>query len=244
MSYLIVAIHDAAPPYLETLREITTWLDQNAIRPRCIKVIPDYLHCWNILDHRDFLDWMLEEKEKGHEIIQHGYSHQAPEKLSGAVIRLQDRFITNGEAEFLTRDYRKLKMTLEEGRRIMEKAGVSCSGFTAPTWYQSREAIHAIQDCGFRYFTTLSAIYDCQRKRRFFSLAMGFQGVNGSLEYLNMWGNILMRRTGLLCSPLARIVLHPRNGCKSRPFVQALEGILQLSRKRELVTYRQFLELE
>ncbi len=91
MNYLIVSIHDAALPYLKQLREITSWLEQNSIHPCCIKVIPNYLDCWNILDHRVFLDWLLEEKEKGNEIIQHGYSHQAAEKQRGMMAHLRNR---------------------------------------------------------------------------------------------------------------------------------------------------------
>lgn len=175
MNYLVVSIHDAAPPYLGQLKEITAWLDQYSIRPRCIKVVPNFLDRWNILEHRDFLDWLLEEKEKGHEIIQHGYTHLSAEKQRELINYLRDRFITNNESEFLHRDYEKAKMALEEGRKILNGAGVICYGFTSPTWFQSQEAVQAIEDFGFRYFTTHSAIFDCEKQKRHSSMAMGFQ---------------------------------------------------------------------
>ena len=83
MNYLVVSLHDAAPPYLEKLKKITGWLDQHSIRPYCIKVIPNFLGCWNILESPEFLDWLLREKEKGHEIIQHGYTHREGEGQRG-----------------------------------------------------------------------------------------------------------------------------------------------------------------
>lgn len=84
-------------------------------------------------------------------------------------------FNTNNESEFLHRDYEKAKMALEEGRKILNGAGVTCYGFTSPTWFQSQEAVQAIEDFGFRYFTTHSAIFDCEKQKRHSSMAMGFQ---------------------------------------------------------------------
>ena len=75
-------------------------------------------------------------------------------------------------------------------------------------------------------------------------MAMGYQGVNSYLEYLNMWGNSIMRKTGFFCSPLARVVLHPWQDNGSQLFSRALKGILHLFQRRRLVTYQQFLELK
>jgi len=147
MNYLIVSIHDAAPPFLDELKALSAWLDQNSIRPRSIKVIPNYLDQWNILEHKEFLDWVLSEKSKGSEIIQHGYNHNAGAQKKGYSDRLRDKFITKNGAEFLKSGYEKARKRIEKGKQLMEKAGLSCSGFTSPTWYQSKETGQAIQDC-------------------------------------------------------------------------------------------------
>lgn len=243
MNYLVVSLHDAAPPYLEKLKEMTSWLDHHSILPRCIKVVPNYQGRWNILHHKDFMDWLLKEKGKGSELIQHGYTHRAQHRPNGWIDILREKCITNHESEFLAKDYEKLRESLVEGRRILEEAGIQSSGFTSPTWHQSQEATQALRDSGFRYFTTISSIFDCEKQSKIFSMAMGFQGVNSLLEYLNMAGNSLMRRTGFLCSPLARMVLHPCSLCANFPFAQALKGVLRLSQKRKLVTYCQYLNL-
>lgn len=243
MKYLIVSIHDAAPYYLEELKEMTHWLDENAISPRCIKVIPNFHSKWNILEDKEFMEWLLKEKEKGHEIIQHGFTHADSKRQKGIWNRFHSTFVTRHSAEFQRTSYEETKMAVEEGRQILDKAGIQCFGFTPPTWLQSTEASQAIQECGFRYFTSLSSIFDCQKQKNFFSIAIGFQGVNSLLEYLAMAGNSVMRRTGLFCSPLARVVLHPHRIEGSRPFAHTLKDILTLSRTRKLITYYQYINL-
>ncbi len=242
MRYLTVALHDATPPYLEDLKEISEWLDQKSIRPRCIKVIPNYLDQWNILNHSEFLDWVLSQEEKGCEIIQHGYTHRTHAEQKGLFNRLRNKHITKNDAEFLKSDYEEARKYIEKGKQILEEAGLKCSGFTSPTWYQSKETTRAIQDCEFRFFTTVSSIYDCRKNKKIFSLAMGYQGVDSFLEYLFMFGYGVMRKTGLFCSPLARMVLHPGYVSINRPLAHALKGIVQLSKKKKLITYQDFLD--
>jgi predicted deacetylase len=242
MKYLIVSVHDAAPPFLDELKALSARLDQNSIRPRSIKVIPDYRGRCNILEHREFLDWVLSEKSKGSEIIQHGYNHKADAQEKGYSDRLRDKYITKNDAEFLKSDYEKARKRIEEGKQIMEEAGFTCSGFTSPTWYQSQETGQAIQDCGFRYYTTVSSVFDCQKHQNIPSLAMGYMGMDFLLEYLAMFGHSLMRKTGLFCSPFARMVLHPGAVSEKGPQSCALKEIQKLSQKRDLITYQDLLD--
>lgn len=244
MRYLTVALHDATPPYLEELKEISAWLDQESIRPRSIKVIPNYLNRWNILHHREFLDWVLSQEENGCEIIQHGYTHRTNAEQKGLFDRLRNKHITKNDAEFLKSDYEEARKYIEKGKQILEEVGLKCSGFTSPTWYQSKATARAIQDCEFRFFTTVSSIYDCWRNKKIFSLAMGYQGMDSFLESLSVFGHTVMRKTGFFCSPLARVVLHPRHVSMNSPLARALKGISQLAQKRKLITYQDFLDMK
>jgi predicted deacetylase len=242
MKYLIVSIHDAAPPYLDELKALSAWLDQQSIRPRSIKVIPDYLGQWNILEHRKFLDWVLSEKNKGSEIIQHGYKHKADAHKKGYRDRLRDKCITKNEAEFSKSGYEESRKRIEKGKQIMEEADLICSGFTSPTWYQSKDAGQAIQDCGFRYYTTVSSVFDCQKHQNTPSLAMGYLGTNPVLEHLASLGQHVIRKTGLFCSPYARMVLHPGVVSENGPLRWALKEIHKFSQNRDLITYQSLLD--
>ncbi len=242
MHYLIVSIHDAAPPFLDELKALAAWLDQRSLLPRSIKVIPNYLERWNILEHSEFLDWVFSEKSKGSEIIQHGYSHRADAAKKGLADRLREKYITRNGAEFFRTGYEKARKRIEEGKQIMEEAGLICSGFTSPTWHQSKETVRAIQDCGFRYCTTGFSIFDCKRQKNIASPAMGYLGMHSFLEYLSMFGHRVMRKTGFLCSPFARMVLHPGAVFEKGPLSFALKEIWKLSQKRRLITYSSLLD--
>ena len=236
------AIPVAAPPYLNELMHISAWLDDHKVSPRCIKVIPNYLGRWNILGHKDFLTWLREERDKGSEIIQHGYSHREKEKAKTLSKGFKDRFITRQNAEFKNADYEQASSAIKDGQNILEEANVSCSGFTSPTWYQSRETDKALKDCGFSYYTSYSWILGCRTEKNVRSSAMGDLGLDFPLGPMNILGNACMAATGFRCSPLARIVLHPQRPRHRRPYIHAVNSILKLARKRELVTYEQYMD--
>jgi len=243
MKYLVVSVHDAAPPYLDELRNISSWLDDHSIFPRCIKVIPNYLGLWNILEHANFLSWLREERDKGSEIIQHGYLHSVREKAGSFGFRLIDRFITRKNAEFMSADYKYARAAIKKGQDILKEANFPCTGFTSPTWFQSRETDKALSDCGFLYYTSYSWILDGRKGKHVSSSAMGDLGLGFPLGQMNIMGNVLMGATGFRCSPLARIVLHPQTSHNALRFIHALNSIIWLARKREITTYKHFIEL-
>ena len=172
MKHLVVSVHDAAPPYLENLKRISEWLDRNSIRPRCIKVVPNYKARWNILDFQGFMEWLQEEKEKGSEMIQHGYTHTGRENSGSLSFRLRSKCFTHQNAEFMGANYTEARAAIEAGQNILKNGNIFCSGFTSPTWYQSKETKKALQDCGFLYYTSYSWVMDGRKDQRVLSSAM------------------------------------------------------------------------
>lgn len=65
---------------------------------------------------------------------------------------------------------------------------------------------------------------------------MGFYGIDSPVEYLAAFGTGVMKKTGFLCTPFARAVLHPAPIAGNYPLSHALKGILALSQKRKLIT--------
>ena len=243
MKYLVLAVHDATPAYLNDLKEISDWLDRHSLWPRCIKVIPNFLGRWPILESQQFLAWLFKEKKRGSEIIQHGYLHYQPNKKAKGMEIIRTKLLTRDRAEFIGLDYQQAKEAIAKGKEILERTGFAPRGFTSPTWWQSEQTVKAIQDCGFSYYTTLSGLWPSHNHCRIFSVAMGFQGVNSILEIVNAAGNMVMQKTGLFCSPLARVVFHPPYISAQRLVKRSLQAALELSQRRQLITYTQYLDL-
>ena len=176
------------------------------------------------------------------EIIQHGYLHVGTEDSGPLGHRLLSKFFTRQNAEFLNADYEHARSAIESGQQIMKDANLSCTGFTSPTWHQSKETEKALSDCGFLYYTSYSRVISSQKEMRVHSSALGDLGLSSFLSQMNMVKNEFMATTGFRCSPLARIVLHPQTPFESPPFSQALNTIVKLAGKRRIVTYRRFVE--
>jgi len=229
IKFLIVSIHDICPLYFRETKEIISILNNIGIKKICLKVIPNYLGEWNILNYRKFLKWLLEEKEKGNEIIQHGYTHKNWKKLKSP-------------SEFSQLNYEEAKNFIQEGKEILEKAGINCKGFTSPTWKQNEETIRAIIDCGFDYFTTLLWIRKIRSNEKKFLPAFGFHGICSSLEYGAMTGNAIAMKTLLPFQNCNRIVLHPQNIYENKAFLFVINMLKKLIRKRKLITYFELIE--
>jgi len=239
---LIIAIHDVSPAFFSQTNEILKALKKQGISKVCLKVIPDYLGKWNIIAHPQFVTWLHREKEKGCEIIQHGYRHQRQGGRRGLLHFFRAKFLTQNQDEFSESDYVEAKEALQKGKEILATAGFECEGFTAPTWFQSRETKRAIIDLGFAYFTLLSAIFDCRKGIKTHCPALGNMGLQPSLERLVSLRNWFLKEITLKNRVLMRIVLHPQGTYLKKKFPSFLRSIHELAREREVITYSQWIK--
>jgi len=229
IKFLIVSIHDICPLYFHQTKEIISILNNIGVKKICLKIIPNYLGEWNILKDKKFLKWLLEEKEKGNEIIQHGYTHKNWKNPKSS-------------SEFSQLNYEEAKKFIQEGKEILKKAGINCKGFTSPTWKQNEEAIRAIIDCEFDYFTTLLWIRKIKPNKKIFLPAFGFHSICSPLEYGAMIGNAIAMETLLPFQNCNRIVLHPQNIHENKAFLFVIKMLKKLIGKRKLITYFELVE--
>jgi|Deesub1362B_J571_1020462.scaffolds.fasta_scaffold00444_25 hypothetical protein len=240
---LIVSIHDVCPPYFHEIKEITSILNNIGITKKCLKVIPNYLGKWNILKYPKFLEWILEEMKNGNEIIQHGYTHKNWKKSGKMLLNyFKKGGFSPNSSEFSQLNYNEAKKNIQEGRKIFERAGIKCKGFTSPTWSQNREATRAIIDCGFDYFTTFLWIKKIKNNKKIFLPASGFHGIYFPLELGAMIGNAIAEKIILPYQNCNRIVLHPQNFHKNKAFSFVIKILKRLINQRKLITYSEFIE--
>lgn len=236
---LVVSIHDVSPAFLPQLKLILSKLKEIEVPFLVLKVIPNFQGKNKINLFPSFIDWLKDLSLSGCEIVLHGLVHLRPSQPNKLWVNPR-KWLTQGEDEFAHLKEAEARQRINEGLRIFKEAGLTCFGFTAPTWRLNRWTIKVLAEANFHYFTTLTEVVDLRKNRRFFSPALGHQGITGWLESLMGVGNELSRLFLLPWLNLIRIVFHPR-GLEHPNFKKSIKLVKQLLPLTQPLTYSRFL---
>lgn len=236
---LVVSVHDVCPKFFPQVKGIVDELKKVGVITNVLKVVPDYEGKNNILAFPSFLSWLEKQVASGSEIVLHGLTHVRPQSNQRRESILK-KWLVSGEDEFSDLSETESQRRILEGMKILSSAGFQCSGFTAPTWRLSPPAVEAIKKAGFSYLTTLTAVVDLIRLRRFFSPAFGHQGIQDFLESLMSFGNSLGKFIIMPYLSLIRIVFHPRQ-VEHPNFKKSMRLVSKLLPVTEPMTYSRFL---
>lgn len=236
---LVVSLHDVTPEFFPSLQWIVEELRGTGLPVLVLKVIPFFAGRASILHFPSFLTWLEKLVSSGSELVLHGLFHVRSEedRARRSILR---SWLTQGEDEFSGLSQAEARRRLLQGLDIMERAGFSCSGFTAPTWRLSHQAFKAVKETGFSYLTTFRGVIDLVHNRHFFSPAFGHQGIENFLESLMGLGNSLAEFFLIPFLKLIRIVFHPR-GLNHGNFKKSLQLVSRLLSLAEPMTYSGFL---
>ena len=237
---LVVSIHDVTPYFFPQLKQIGDRLQEVGIKAMALKVIPNYRGEVNILSSEPFLNWLRQLKDKGSEIVLHGFEHLRPNPSLHSLLRRRPSFLTKGEDEFAAITSEEARQRLLLGGNILAAANLDYAGFTAPTWRVNRQTIQALKESGFSYLTTFSGLTDLRTGKRYFSPACGHQGIEPWLETMMSWGNRLAEIFLFRCLPLIRIVFHP-TGLDQPNFARSIRLVRRLLPRVQVTTYARFL---
>ena len=231
---LVVSVHDVSPETLEETRFLLSALDQMGIRPRVLKVIPQHL-----LGCGPLLELLRAEHDMGSEIVQHGFSHRRAGPLRGPLRRrLRAALFARDAAEFLSLSSQETVSRIANGREILQRAGLSATGFCAPGWLSATDLHPILRRAGFLYDVLLTSVVDLASNRRIWTDWIGFMGAGRGQEGLVGIADAINR----VASPLFRalkVFLHPQGAPDSVACRRILEGLPRLGRGRTLVTYGQ-----
>jgi predicted deacetylase len=226
--FLIVSIHDVAPPNWVQVEKILKHLWRLGVRKRSLLVIPNFRGCWRVDEYREFAEWLCERQREGDEIILHGFEHNEVHKAQGVRDWIKNQLYTQGEGEFLALNYEEARNRIERGIAILKAAGVESSGFVAPAWLINRAGLTAVKDLGFEYTNSYTRITDfVSGKSKFVpSLVFGPGRLNEDFSLL------LQRLASKLIrwQSSVRVVIHPPCVEHDRRF----EGILAMIREQLL----------
>ncbi|MFD0579823.1 polysaccharide deacetylase family protein [Dactylosporangium darangshiense] len=223
-----MSVHDVAPA---TADETARWCaDADALGiPVSLLVIPGPWRGMSLTEHGDYAQVLRERAAHGDELVLHGWCHQAgPEGT--AVRRAVGRAVARGAAEFAALDEEQAARRLDDAKAVLDRLGLSTTGFTPPGWLASPAAQRALAGAGFRYTTDHLGVKDLRsgRSRRGFALSHRPGGTGERLGSAILragasWA--ARRRRGLV-----RVALHPDD--LHRPALRddtlrAIEGALR-----------------
>jgi predicted deacetylase len=212
---IAVAIHDVEPATFERCALIRDWLDDHGIDRATLLVIPaPDLHPF-FQRRPDLAAWLLDCRDRGDAIAQHGFQH----RRSGPAGLLRGR---GQEAEFVRMDADATHASIEAGRRVLTLAGFEPRGFVAPA-YAYTPVLRRELTTGFDWWATLLRLVGRDRA----SVAPALSLRRSALG---------VRLGALAAGPLLRLDLHPADFDRPR-HVLALESVLARAGGRTPVTY-------
>ena len=138
---IAVAIHDVEPTTYERCALIRDWLADHGVDRVTLLVIPaPHLHPF--FHHRDLTAWLLDCRDHGDAIAQHGLQHR-PAEFSG-----------------LSAD--DTAASIAAGRRMLSLAGVEPRGFVAPA-YDYTPVLRRVLTADFDWWATLTRLVGRER---------------------------------------------------------------------------------
>jgi uncharacterized protein len=249
---LIVSVHDVSPRTSAETMQIMKALDSKGVGPVSLLVIPDYKGTFP-LDGSDQVparEQLRILKKRGHEVVQHGQTHDAGiEGYDSFIERILVSTLTRGSAEYRTMNKDHAKVSIEAGRKILTDAGLVLkraenNGFALPGGFGNEAVYGALEELGFSYSADRLKIKDLKTGEVIKSPALGFSAKEGLCTYMEKLNHFLARGA-LRNSDLVRVTIHPADvyeGREGRPLDAALKLVDRLAQDRDLATYRQFIE--
>lgn len=168
--WLVVSVHDVAPASFAASLGWVGELDRLGICATLL-VIPGPWRGESLQAGTAFTSWLRTARANGHEIAQHGWSHEAVAGDCSRLRRLAGRVMARGCEEFWSLSADEAAARLVRGRVALDVAGFPVEGFTPPGWLASPEATLAMAACGFRYTTTHTALHDLVSDQRHRAIA-------------------------------------------------------------------------
>ena len=237
--WLVVSVHDVAPPHWERVQRLLAALDSVGVCRRSLLVIPKFQGRWAIDQHETFCAALRDLQQRGDEMVLHGYEHIGVGTPDGLADRFRNRWFTDGEGEFLSLDYRSARDRIERGLALTKRTSLDVRGFIPPAWLISPEGLRAVRDCGFEYTNSYLTFADLAQGRSCLSPSLVFgpghvnEDVGVSVQ--RCLAPLLMGRQAV------RVVLHPPCIDHPRRFAQILKMIQTLAMNRQAITYLELL---
>jgi predicted deacetylase len=172
--FLLVSVHDVAPPTARATRRWSTLLAPTGI-PLTFLAVPGPWRGAGFDDQGDdgldLAAWLRGRQEVGDEICIHGWNHRAD--LPGpAPRRWVGTAVARGAAEFWALDRATAATRSAHGLEVLDRHGLSVIGTTPPGWLAGAPARQGMADAGLQYCTDHAGVVDLRSRRRWSAPAL------------------------------------------------------------------------
>lgn len=228
---IAVALHGIEPATYERCAVIRDWLDDHGVDRVTLLVIPARdLHPVGERSP-EMVSWLAERRRVGDSIAQHGFQH--------ATLR-RGSLLAHRPGEFTGLDEEETRRAVQAGWRVLKLAGIEPDGFVAPAYAYTSALRHELRR-RFRWWADLLRVHraagDEEGPPATASRAPAFSLAADGLVARALSPS-LVRAGAMLPTSTLRIDLHPADLRHPRHML-ALEWVLQRSRTRDAVTYRE-----
>jgi predicted deacetylase len=155
---LLVSFHDLHPGTRAACDLFLSEAAEIGI-PQCSLLVVPRWHGGEPFDEdADFVAWLRQKQEQGHEILIHGFVHRGSDPDTGPMARLLAAVYTDGEGEFSRIGEREAAARVHAARSMFERLELRVSGFVAPAWLISPAGTEVLRKSGLRYMTRLNTV--------------------------------------------------------------------------------------
>jgi hypothetical protein len=202
---VLISLHDVMPGSLNDARSVTELMESLGLPPA-----PLLVSCGLAWEERH-IDVLREFAGKGHALVAHGWTHHA-RNIRGLRHRIHALLLSRDQAEHLALSPAEIVGTMRRCFEWFAERGLpEPAMYVPPAWGMGRVTRRQLQNSPFRWFETLTGVYD-SRTDFFRRLPLaGFQADTALRKYslgaLNAANITFGRLTGL---PV-RLAIHPHD---------------------------------
>ena len=204
-----VTIHDVSPAWKAEVEAALDMAHAHGIRPALL-VVPNFHGQWPLDEDAAYCARLRELQADGHEIYLHGFYHRAPARPDGGS-RLKwifrQKVVSAGEAEFAAVTRSEAEERLDDGRKVLEDAGLHPTGFIAPAWSMPSWLLPKLGARGYGFAEDHLRIYDPAGNKKRASVVLNWASRSpGRVASTVAWCRIAKHARAVLP---ARIAIHP-----------------------------------
>lgn len=202
---IIFTIHDVLPETLESVLRLVDCMNESGLPPASLLVSPG--RDWT----PNHIDTLKQLAAQGHEMVGHGWSHRARD-IRGLRHRLHAFVISRRAAEHLALTAAELRDMIQRCHDWFPANGLPPPTlYVPPAWGLGRLTRETMRELPFRWFETLTGIYDAESNAFHHLPLVGFEAdTTARMLGLTLF-NAVNRGLGRMLARPVRVAIHPQD---------------------------------